>query len=54
MTKTATCPICKAPANHETRPFCSRRCADIDLGRWFNGTYSIPVPAEPSEKNKEN
>ena len=29
---------CKSP-----RPFCSTRCADVDLGRWFQGQYSIPV-----------
>ncbi len=36
------CPICGAPAMHERRPFCSKRCADIDLGRWFQGAYAIP------------
>ena len=37
------CPTCGASAIHETRPFCSRRCADIDLGRWFQGAYAIPA-----------
>ena len=37
------CPTCGAPATHETRPFCSKRCADIDLGRWFQGGYAIPA-----------
>lgn len=37
-----TCPICKKPTDAEYRPFCSRRCADVDLGRWFNETYTIP------------
>ncbi len=40
------CPICgKAPATASDaryRPFCSRRCADIDLGRWLSGSYAIP------------
>ena len=27
----------------KTRPFCSKRCADIDLGRWFQGVYAIPA-----------
>ena len=27
----------------KTRPFCSKRCADIDLGRWFQGAYAIPA-----------
>ena len=37
------CPTCGAPALDETRPFCSKRCADIDLGRWFQGAYAIPA-----------
>ena len=37
------CPTCGAPAMHKTRPFCSKRCADIDLGRWFEGAYAIPA-----------
>ena len=37
------CPTCGALAMHGTRPFCSKRCADIDLGRWFQGAYSIPA-----------
>ena len=37
------CPTCGAPAIYETRPFCSKRCADIDLGRWFQGAYAIPA-----------
>jgi len=36
------CPICKKPTDTQYRPFCSRRCADVDLGRWFNEYYSIP------------
>ena len=51
--KTANCPICeKAPADPAFRPFCSRRCADVDLQRWFTGRYAIPgveTPERPSE-----
>jgi len=36
------CPICKKPTDTQYRPFCSRRCADVDLGRWFNESYTIP------------
>ena len=40
------CPICGKPAGR-VAPFCSRRCADIDLGRWLKGGYAIPgSPAE--------
>jgi endogenous inhibitor of DNA gyrase (YacG/DUF329 family) len=43
------CPICGKPAMPESRPFCSRRCADIDLHRWFSGSYAIPVREEEDE-----
>jgi endogenous inhibitor of DNA gyrase (YacG/DUF329 family) len=39
----APCPICGKPAVYEFRPFCSKRCADIDLHRWLAGVYAIPV-----------
>jgi endogenous inhibitor of DNA gyrase (YacG/DUF329 family) len=38
----AKCPICGKPAQAEYRPFCSRRCADVDLQRWFTGRYAVP------------
>jgi uncharacterized protein len=37
------CPICGKPADPKARPFCSRRCADVDLHRWFSGTYAVPA-----------
>ncbi|WP_439140513.1 DNA gyrase inhibitor YacG [Roseicyclus sp.] len=36
------CPICARAPSPEARPFCSRRCADVDLARWLNGSYAIP------------
>jgi len=40
----ATCAICKRqPVDLKYKPFCSKRCADIDLQRWFTGGYAIPV-----------
>ncbi|MEJ6389201.1 DNA gyrase inhibitor YacG [Gymnodinialimonas ulvae] len=36
------CPICDNDTAPAYRPFCSRRCADVDLGRWLNGTYAVP------------
>ena len=37
------CPICgKAAETPRLRPFCSARCADVDLGRWFTGAYRVP------------
>ena len=37
------CPTCERPTETEFRPFCSKRCADVDLARWVNGTYAIPL-----------
>jgi endogenous inhibitor of DNA gyrase (YacG/DUF329 family) len=41
--KEKACPICGKAAVEKYRPFCSRRCADIDLNRWFSGVYAVPV-----------
>jgi endogenous inhibitor of DNA gyrase (YacG/DUF329 family) len=46
------CPICGKPASVEDRPFCSRRCADVDLHRWLKGSYAIP--AAPSAEDDED
>ena len=40
------CPICGKPAIEAFRPFCSRRCADVDLNRWLSGVYAVPVAGE--------
>lgn len=40
------CPICAKEADAKYRPFCSRRCADVDLGKWLTGSYAIPSAAE--------
>ncbi len=46
-----TCPVCDRPTVADYRPFCSRRCADVDLGRWLTGSYAIPStdPADAEE-----
>ena len=46
-----SCPICGKDTADRFRPFCSKRCADIDLGRWLNGAYF--VPAEDPEELEE-
>lgn len=40
------CPICSKPTDATYRPFCSKRCADVDLNKWFTGRYAIPVVEE--------
>lgn len=37
------CVICRKPQDEKYRPFCSKRCADVDLNRWFSGAYAIPA-----------
>ncbi len=40
------CPICGKPASPAFKPFCSKRCSDVDLNRWLSGTYAIPIPGD--------
>lgn len=59
MAEIRKCPLCGRPVAPRYRPFCSKRCADLDLGRWLKGSYAIPGPeleededgAVASEKN---
>ncbi|MBX6427243.1 MAG: DNA gyrase inhibitor YacG [Variibacter sp.] len=59
--KPKLCPICGRPAEPAFRPFCSRRCADVDLYRWLSGVYVVrgsdddeeePPPAAPPAGNR--
>jgi endogenous inhibitor of DNA gyrase (YacG/DUF329 family) len=50
------CPICGKPTNPDHSPFCSRRCAQVDLNRWLSGSYVIPgrpIEDEPKETGEE-
>jgi endogenous inhibitor of DNA gyrase (YacG/DUF329 family) len=47
--KSGACPICGKPTEQRYRPFCSRRCADIDLSRWLSGAYAIPAEPDPED-----
>ena len=44
------CPVCRELTTHENAeyPFCSKRCSDVDLGRWMTGRYAVPA-IEPEE-----
>ena len=46
---TKRCPICGKPAADAFKPFCSSRCRDVDLNRWFSGSYVIPGKPEEDE-----
>jgi len=63
---TAKCPICGKPVEptaeaqtaeaqtaeaRKYRPFCGRRCADIDLGRWLKEGYRVPTDEAPTEED---
>jgi hypothetical protein len=43
QTSIRPCPICNKPEAQKFRPFCSKRCADVDLSRWLKGAYAIPA-----------
>lgn len=44
------CPICEKDSTEKYRPFCSSRCADVDLGRWLNGSYAVASTREEDEE----
>jgi uncharacterized protein len=44
-----SCPICAKPVVQQFRPFCSQRCADVDLNRWLSGAYVVPGKQEEDE-----
>ena len=43
------CPICGTAVEVAFKPFCSKRCADIDLNRWLTGVYAVPVKEDDDE-----
>ncbi|MGO4572727.1 DNA gyrase inhibitor YacG [Microvirga sp. 2TAF3] len=48
----AKCPICGKPAQLEFKPFCSKRCADVDLQRWLSGRYAIPAVEDDEDRDE--
>lgn len=48
------CPICGKPSQKPYTPFCSKRCADIDLNRWLTGSYVIHTDEEPDDETPKN
>ena len=54
---TAKCPICGRPSDPAVRPFCSKRCADVDLQRWLSDRYAMPGREDeerPSDAGSED
>jgi uncharacterized protein len=52
-TASKPCPICGKPVDARFKPFCSVRCADVDLNRWLSGRYVIPGAETPEEDDEE-
>jgi uncharacterized protein len=48
----AKCPVCGKPADAKYQPFCTKRCADIDLGRWLKEGYRVPTDDGPGEDDE--
>ncbi len=53
-TASARCPVCGAPADPTVRPFCSTRCADVDLLRWLRGAYAIPGGQQDADEDGDD
>jgi len=51
--KPRPCPICQAMSVPKYHPFCSARCADIDLHKWFSGQYAVPAVEPPDDFDAE-
>lgn len=52
-----SCPICRKPTDPKYRPFCSKRCADVDLAHWLRGSYAIPddnAGSMPDEEDRDD
>jgi uncharacterized protein len=47
------CSICSKPQLEKFKPFCSKRCADVDLNRWLTGSYAIPVVESDQSSDPE-
>ena len=48
------CPICGKPSVEAFKPFCSKRCADVDLNRWLTGNYVIPARDDEPAADNDN
>ena len=55
LRKPVPCPNCGKPSSRDTYPFCSLRCSEVDLNRWFSGSYAVPgKPADDGPDSSEN
>ncbi|WCA59101.1 DNA gyrase inhibitor YacG [Agrobacterium tumefaciens] len=54
LRKSQPCPECGRPSTREDYPFCSDRCRSLDLARWLNGSYAIPVADDESSADGQD
>ena len=54
LASSGKCPICGKPTRPEAKPFCSKRCADVDLNRWLSGTYAIPAVEDDEDRDADD
>lgn len=47
------CPICRKPSQQKYHPFCSNRCAQVDLNRWLGGNYAIPAEDQTNDNDQD-
>jgi endogenous inhibitor of DNA gyrase (YacG/DUF329 family) len=47
------CPICGKLSHQKFHPFCSSRCAQVDLNRWLGGHYAIPSSEPDAEETPD-
>ena len=48
------CPNCGKQKSERYDPFCSKRCADVDLHRWLKGRYAIPGTAPGGDEQTDD
>jgi uncharacterized protein len=54
LRKTRPCPECGKPSHRDHYPFCSNRCREVDLSRWLNGAYAIPVAEDEKRADHDD
>ncbi|WP_457091071.1 DNA gyrase inhibitor YacG [Microvirga sp. P5_D2] len=54
LASSGKCPICGKPTKEEFKPFCSKRCADVDLNRWLSGNYAIPAVEGAEDRDEDD
>jgi endogenous inhibitor of DNA gyrase (YacG/DUF329 family) len=54
LAKPPNCVVCGKPQSGDFKPFCSKRCANVDLGNWLGERYSVPAVEAPDVPDAED